>query len=139
MEFRKFDKDSRSNFSYWFWHWLAYNYVAMKLGVWHPRFLLHDIEKPWLMILFRNDYSRVQKWHRYHRKHHTSYGRRYGMNKVDWLGVIIDWECSRYTKNAAQKTAREETDYLVNESAMSEYEKDEIRRNCYLILDHLGI
>ena len=136
---KKFDKSQRSSFSYWYNHWLAYNLVAMKLGVWKPKWLLHDIEKPWLKLIW-GDYKRVQKWHKYHNKHHIFSGRRYGLNKVDWLASLIDWECSRYTKNAAPLTAREEVDNLLSQSEKYTYdEREEIKKNCYPILDYLGI
>ena len=136
---KKFDKSERSSFSYWYNHWLAYNLVAMKLGVWKPKWLLHDIEKPWLKLIW-GDYKKVQKWHKYHNKHHIFSGRLYGLNKVDWLAALIDWECSRYTKNAAPLTAREEVENLLSQSEKYTYdEREEIKKNCYPILDYLGI
>lgn len=139
FKFKKFDKSERSNLNYWFWHWLAYNMVAWNLGVWQPKWLLHDIEKPWLK-LFWGDYKRVQKWHKYHNKHHIFSGRHYGLNKVDWLAAVIDWEASRYTKNAAPRTAREEVAYLLEDTEKyTDDERREISRNCYPILDYLGL
>ena len=136
---KKFDKEQRSSFSYWFNHWLAYNLVAIKLGVWKPKWLLHDVEKPWLK-LFWGDYKRVQKWHKHHNKHHIFYGRRAGINKVDWLAAVIDWECSRYTKHAAQKTARQEVDFLLTQKEKyTFFEIQEIKKNCYPILNYLNI
>ena len=135
----KFDKSQRSTFSYWVNHYLAYNLVAMKLGVWKPKWLLHDIEKPWLK-LFWGDYKRVQKWHKHHNKHHIFYGRRGGLNKIDWLAAIIDWEASRYSKIAAQKNAREEVDSLLTQTEKyTDDEREEIRKNCYPILSYLGL
>ncbi len=137
---KKFDKSERSTINYWLNHWLAYNLVAMKLGVWKPKWLLHDIEKPWLK-LFWGDYKRVQKWHKHHNKHHVFSGRRYGLNKVDWLAAVIDWECSRYTKNASPLTARQETMNIL-ENQKEKYTNDEreaIRINVLPILDYLGI
>ena len=139
FNFKKFDKSERSTINYWFWHWLAFNMVAWNLGAWHPRFLLHDIEKPWLKLLW-GDYEKVQKWHRHHNSHHIFYGRMHGMNKIDWLGAIIDWECSRYTKNAAPRTAREELDYLIEfDTKYTTDEKNEAKKNCYPILEYLGL
>jgi len=136
---KKFDKNQRSTFEYWINHYLAYNLVAMKLGVWKPKWLLHDIEKPWLK-LFWGDYKRVQKWHKHHNKHHIFYGRRGGLNKVDWLAAVIDWESSRYSKKAAQKNAREEVESLLTQTEKyTDDEREEIRKNCYPILDYLGI
>ena len=139
IKFRKFDKSERSNIDYWFWHWLAYNWVAWKLGVWKPKYLLHDIEKPWLK-LFWGDYKRVQKWHKHHNKHHIFSGRHYGLNKVDWLAAIIDWECGRYTKNACPRNAREEFYYLLTQyDKYTDDEREEARKNCYPILNYLGL
>ena len=140
MEFKKFDKNQRSSFSYWFNHWKAFNYIAWKLGVWQPKYLLHDIEKPWLKLFLR-DYKKVQKWHREHNSHHLEYGRIHGLNRMDWLGAIIDWECSRLTKLSALKTAREETERLLSkhDSPCSFDEKEEIRKNCLPILNNLGL
>lgn len=136
---KKFDKSQRSTFPYWFNHVLAFNLVAMKLGVWKPKWLLHDIEKPWLK-LFWGDYKRVQKWHKHHNKHHIFSGRRYGLNKINWLAAVIDWECSRYTKYAAPRTARQEIDILLEEkSKYTDDEREEIRKNCYPILNYLGL
>ena len=137
--FKKFDKSERSTFSYWFWHWLAFNSVAWKLGVWKPKWLLHDIEKPWLKLIWR-DYKRVQKWHKHHNKHHVFSGRRYGLNKVDWLAAVIDWECSRYSKNAAPLNARQETEAILKErKKYTDDEREEIRKNVLPILDYLGL
>jgi len=135
----RFDKTQRSSFRYWFAHWKAYNLVALKLGAWKPKWLLHDIEKPWLKLIW-GEYKKVQKWHKYHNKHHIFYGRRNGLNKVDWLAAVLDWECSRFTKVAARKTAREEVDSLLTQTdKYTDDEREEIRKNCYPILNHLGL
>ena len=136
----KFDKSQRSTFRSWWNHYTAYNVVAMKLGVWKPKWLLHDIEKPWLK-LFWGDYKRVQKWHKHHNKHHIFYGRRGGLNKVDWLAAVIDWEASRYSKNSCKRTALEEANHIVS-GAEVKYTKDEIeevRKNVFPILEYLGL
>ena len=141
MTFKKFDKSQRSTFPYWYNHWKAYNWVAWKLGVWKPKYLLHDIEKPWLLLIWR-DYKRVQKWHKHHNKHHIFSGRHYGLNKIDWLAAIIDWECGQYTKYACPRNAREEVDYMLTNEVGSKYTEDEceeIRKNCYPILNYLGL
>ena len=135
----KFDKKDRSSFPYWFSHWAAYNLIALKLGVWKPKWLLHDIEKPWLKLIWR-DYKRVQKWHKHHNKHHIFSGRRYGLNKIDWLAAVLDWESSRYSKNAAPLTARQETEAILNErKKYTDDEREEIRKNVLPILNYLGL
>ena len=55
-----FDKSQRSKFDYWFAHWCAFNMTALNLGVWKFKYLFHDIEKPWLMLMWKN-YKRVQQ------------------------------------------------------------------------------
>ena len=139
IKFKKFTVKEKSTFKYWYYHWLAFNYTAWKLGVWKPKWLLHDIEKPWLKLIW-GDYLRVRQWHKHHNSHHIFYGRRNGMNKIDWLGAVIDWECSHLTKCAAVRNGREEVDYLISDkSKYTNDEKEEIRKNCYPILDYLGL
>lgn len=99
-----FDKSQRSKFDYWFAHWCAFNMTALNLGFWKFKYLFHDIEKPWLMWMWK-DYSRVQKWHRTHNRHHLEYA---GNKSYDFEAMVIDWECSRFTKLASPLTAREE-------------------------------
>lgn len=94
-----FSKEERSSFKYWFAHWCAYNMTALNLRMWKPKYLLHDIEKPWLMLLWK-DYKRVQKWHRTHNAHHLEYP-----GEKDWEAMLIDWECSRFTKLAMKNDA----------------------------------
>ena len=139
-KFKKFRKKDRSSFSYWFNHWKAYNYVAWKLNVWKPKWLLHDIEKPWLKLIWE-DYKRVQKWHKFHNSHHIFYGRLHGLNKIDWLAAVIDWECSRYTKIDAPKTAREEAWSLIHgqDDKYTTDEKEAVRANIIPILDYLKL
>ena len=129
IKFKKFTVEQKSSFSYWFYHWLAFNYTAWKLGVWKPKWLLHDIEKPWLKLIW-GDYLRVRKWHKHHNSHHIFYGRRYGMNKIDWLGAVIDWECSHFTKEASPYVAKDEFERFTEEN----YFKDKypmIYKYCY--------
>lgn len=104
-----FTKEERSSFPYWFAHWCAFNMTALNLKIWKFKYLFHDIEKPWLMLLWK-DYSRVQKYHREHNRHHLEYNGRKG---YDYEAMVIDWECSRFTKLASPKTARDETGHLM--------------------------
>lgn len=104
-----YSKADRSTFPYWFWHWYWFNRIAFQLGCWKLHFILHDIEKPWLM-LFWKDYNRVKKWHRDHSSHHLFNN----TGKYDWLGMMIDWECSRYSKAEAQMNAYETYMYEID-------------------------
>lgn len=103
-----FTKEERAGFKYWFAHWCAFNMTALNLGVWKFKYLFHDIEKPWLKLLW-GDYKKVQKWHRLHNSHHMEY-------PGDWDGeaMVLDWECSRFTKEASPMTARQTFTYFID-------------------------
>ena len=96
-----FTPDERATFPYWFAHWCAFNMTALNLRCWKFRFLFHDFEKPWLRLIW--PYEKVRDWHRRHARHHKEYK---GKN-FDWLGMIVDWECSQYTKAVATMNARQ--------------------------------
>ena len=94
MTFKKYDESEKGTFHYWFEHVKAYNWVALKWNVWKPKYLFHDFEKPWLKLVM-GDYMKVRKYHKAHSRHHLGYQ---GHRKRDWEAMILDWECSRYTK-----------------------------------------
>lgn len=119
-EVRAFTKEERSSFKYWFAHWCAFQMTALNLGCWKLRFLFHDFEKPWLKLVW--SYKKVQKFHRTHSKHHLEYGRLHGWNKLDVLGLIVDWECCGYTKVASPLDA-----FDTLEMECSEIESEEER------------
>lgn len=128
-----FTKDERSTFKYWFAHWCAFQMTALNLRCWKFKYLFHDIEKPWLKLIW--SYDKVKKWHRYHSKHHPEWLER---NKgiCDWEAMMIDWECSRFTKQAQQNGARIQ---LTLEHTTNKKWGDLIWRECILILDKWGI
>lgn len=97
-----FTKEERSSFKYWFAHWCAFQMTALNLKCWKFKYLFHDIEKPWLKLFLI--YDKVQHIHRTLNNHHLQY--KYP-NRIDWEAMVIDWECSRFTKEAAPLTARE--------------------------------
>lgn len=107
-----FTKEERSGFKYWFAHWCAFNMTALNLKCWKFKYLFHDIEKPWLKLILR-DYKKVQKWHREHNSHHLEYFKKHGT--ADWRAMVIDWECSRFTKEACPYNAKEELARKVDE------------------------
>lgn len=107
-----FTKEERSGFKYWFAHWCAFNMTALNLKCWKFKYLFHDIEKPWLKLILR-DYKKVQKWHREHNAHHIEYYLKH--RKADWKAMVIDWECSRFTKEACPYNAKEELARKVDE------------------------
>lgn len=92
----------KGSFKYWFSHWCAFQMTALNLNCWKFRFLFHDIEKPFLSLIL--PYNIVHDIHRAKSRHHTDY---IGFLKQDYLAMIIDWECSRFTKPKAQLNARE--------------------------------
>lgn len=116
-----FDKSERSSFSYWFAHWCAFQMCALNLRRWKFKYLFHDFEKPWMKLFCK--YKTVQKWHRNHNSHHLEYGLKHGWDKVDWEALIIDWECSRFTKTEAQLDAYE-TMKLELDTKWKEYYND---------------
>ena len=95
-----FSKEERSTFTYWFAHWCAFQMTALNLKAWKFKYLFHDIEKLWLKLFF--PYEKVQKIHRKNNKHHLQYK---NIDKIDWEELIIDWECSCYTKSNSPLTA----------------------------------
>lgn len=129
---RLYSESEKSTFSYWFAHWYAYQKTAIKLNSWKFKYLFHDIEKPWLMLLW-NDYPRVRNWHRTHNRHHLTYS---GSSPHDWEAMVIDWECSRLSKKDAQMNARETMEY---ECKKYPNMSSEIRRNILPILYRLGL
>lgn len=111
--YKKFTKEHRSTFPYWFWHWLAFNDVAREWGVWRPHHIFHDMEKPFLRIIF--PYRLVQKWHRANNKHHLEYKHPEHRN---WEDMVIDWEASGRTKHVCPRNAIEEANYKLDNHTM---------------------
>ena len=103
--YKFFSKEQRSSFSYWFAHFCAFNMTALVIGRWKFKYLFHDWEKPWLMLIWGGNYKRVQKWHREHRNHHIEYFRKHGSHKTDFESLAIDWECSGLTKKSSPRNA----------------------------------
>ena len=112
--FKMFTKKDRSSFKYWFAHWCGFQITALNLGIWKPKYLLHDIEKPWLKLLWRGNYKKVQSWHRRHNRHHLEYGLEHGWDSIDWEALMIDWECCGLSKQEAQMDARETLEYEID-------------------------
>lgn len=131
--FKKFSKEQRSSFTYWYYHWKAFNLTVFHLGCWKFKYLFHDIEKPWLM-LFWKDYKKVQTWHRVHNIHHIEYKYK---DKIDWEAVVIDWECSRYTKFAAPRNAYQELCHIETNIEPNYY--NFIKDNMIPVLIKLGL
>lgn len=137
-EVRLFGKSERSSFKYWFAHWCAFQLVALDLRTWKWKYLLHDIEKPWMKLWYRGNYKKVQTRHREHSRHHLEYGLSKGWDKFDPWACVIDWECCAYTKIQAQLDARETLEYEVSKEKWKPYEK-EIRGLIEPVLNELGL
>ncbi len=114
MIYKKFSKEERSSFRYWFWHWKAFNDVARENHAWKLKYLFHDIEKPFLKLFF--PYKKVQAFHRKNNKHHLEYK---NPERRDWEALVIDWECSHLTKLACPRNSMEEACYKCNNHEMS--------------------
>ena len=106
-----FTKEDRSSFPYWFAHWCSFQMVALNCHQWKFKYLFHDWYKPWLRLFM--SYDKVQMFHNKHSNHHLLYVFINGMKKVDWEAMIIDWECSRFTKHAAQLNAKDEAERII--------------------------
>lgn len=65
---------------------------------------LHDLDKVFLYMFI--DYKKVHKWHRNHMRHHSVKARTHS----DYVQMVIDWECARYTKPDKPLNARETLD-----------------------------
>lgn len=142
-----FTEDQKSTFPYYFAHVCAYNMVALNLGVWKPKYIFHDWEKPWMLLLAKGlkkvgllkqePYEWVRNWHRTHRKHHVQYYRMPTLHKdgrmPDVVEMILDWESSRYTKLASPRNAY--LYFLANKSKMPEI----VQYWVEVELKHLGL
>lgn len=128
-----FSKAERSGFKYWFAHWCAFNMTALNLRCWKFKYLFHDIEKPWLKLILR-DYKKVQKWHREHNSHHLEYFIKH--KKADWEAMVIDWECSRFTKEACPLDAKGE---LANQVDKHPEIRDVLQYNMVKAMKNMGL
>lgn len=128
-----FTNDERGGFAYTFAHWCAFNMTALNLGAWRFKYLFHDIEKPFLMLLFGGNYTKVRNWHKEHNRHHLRYK---GKRSIDWEAMVIDWECSGLTKKEKPWKARE---VMYREMEVYPDKKDIIKKNIEPILDRLGL
>lgn len=120
--FKMFNKDDRSSFTYWFAHWCGFQLTALNLGVWRFKYLFHDIEKPWMKLMYKGNYKKVQEFHRTHASHHLEYGLKHGFENIDWDALVIDWECCALSKQCAQLDARETLEYELKKDKWKEHE-----------------
>jgi hypothetical protein len=127
-----FTKEERSTFPYWFAHWCAFQMTALNHRMWKPKYLFHDIEKPWLRLFF--PYPKVQRWHRMNHNHHLEWIERKLSNiegcvvdiidGFDYEQMVIDWDCSRFTKTSSPRNAAAEINAWFNTPEGLEKMKD---------------
>lgn len=115
---KKFTKAERSGWRYFWAHWCAFQMVAITLHIWKFKYLFHDWYKPWLKML-GVPYNKIQRFHRLHSNHHLEWWTDYdSSNKCwldfDWDALIIDWECSQYTKENCPRNARQEMEHVLS-------------------------
>lgn len=138
-----FTQAERSTFPYWFAHWCAYQMTALNCNAWKFKYLFHDIEKPFLKLFL--DYPKVQKLHRTYNRHHPEWLENHlaaysdkltdekinqFLDRFDYEGAIIDWECCHFTKTEEPLDAHDEYKRLL--TYVDFYEKyPNITFNCY--------
>lgn len=64
---------------------------------------LHDTDKLLLYLISSPESSWISKWHRDHSGHHHKMAK----TKADYIQMVIDWECARYTKPDKPLNARD--------------------------------
>ena len=69
---RKFTKQERSTWPYFWAHWMAFQMTAINLRIWKFKYLFHDWYKPWLKM-FGVPYKKIQKLHKEHANHHLEH------------------------------------------------------------------
>ena len=112
---KKFTKSDRSTWRYFWAQRSAIQMVAITLGVRRPKHLFHDWYKPWLKM-FGIPYKDIQHIHRRHSNHHLEWLDRHSPANMDWISLIVDWECSQYTKEACYRNAREEMEWIIEDT-----------------------
>lgn len=65
------------------------------------RSLFHDLDKVMLYNFF--DYKKVHNFHRKHMRHHSEKAKTHN----DFVQMVIDWECARFTKPDKPLNARD--------------------------------
>lgn len=64
------------------------------------RSLFHDLDKFILLHFFKE--SNIQRLHRHYARHHDR-----AKTRSDYIQMVIDWECARYTKPDKPLNARD--------------------------------
>lgn len=94
-----------SKMKYTIKHRKYYRIVAKELGVFKPRHYLHDLDKLILLFFTKPKHNKkISNFHRNYSRHHDN-----NKNKTrnDYIDMIIDWECARFTKPDKPLNARD--------------------------------
>lgn len=68
------------------------------------RGFLHDLDKIFMyLVTSKKHEKKVSRFHRNHSRHHPTKAR----TKSDYIQMVIDWECGRFTKPDKPMTARQ--------------------------------
>lgn len=77
-------------------HIVCINKLAAKLGVWKPKYLLHDMDKVFMYLFCTG--KTVKEIHQAHRAKSTHHVEYFEQKKMDWEMAVLDWESARFTK-----------------------------------------
>ena len=96
---------NRSHIVYTMKHKRAFLRVEKELlGHNTVRGFLHDLDKVFIYFVTPKSWEKkVSKFHRKYSRHHPIRAR----TKADYIQMIIDWECCRFTKPDKPMTARQ--------------------------------
>lgn len=96
---------NRSHIVYTMKHKRAFLRVEKELlGHNTVRGFLHDLDKVFMYLVTPKSWEKkVSKFHRKHSRHHPIRAR----TKADYIQMIVDWECSRFTKPDKPLNARQ--------------------------------
>jgi hypothetical protein len=147
MIIRQYFKSERETvsggFRYWMAHWAMVNYIALKLGRWRVRYLFHDIEKPWMDMLY--DHKFTKKYHVTHSRHHIEYAKAHPeiplKDACDWQEMVLDFESARVTKAEKPLDAYDTIRRMTEEGAYGMPETGVYLTEAYheLGLDHIKV
>lgn len=94
----------REHFKYTLKHKRAFIFVEKQLlGKNSLRGYLHDADKLFLYLFSKPENKWVSKLHREYSRHHIKKAKSHS----DFVQMVIDWECARYTKPDKPLNARE--------------------------------
>ena len=133
-EYKKYKESDKGTFSYWFAHWRAYNSYAIEQGVWKPKYLFHDAEKPWLRLVM--NYEKAKNFHRSHNRHHLEYE---GNKPFDYDAMILDWEVSRFTKEDATMNSIQTMDKVYERRTVTHTQFEHLSRSIRHILKNFTV